>query len=229
MNDEKRNKQARFLYLLLAGIFISLIVSSNLIFLKFFEWTPVGSFTFVLSVGLIPYPLTFLVTDLISEFYGKEKASDVVKVGLVCALLIMGLTLLADAIPAREGSPVNDETFHSVFGLTAAAVTASMIAYLFAQLIDIRIFHFWKKKTQGKKLWVRNNLSTIPSQLVDSFAVITLLCSFGGIPWDQYWLTVSSLFIFKMLIALADTPLFYLFTYLIKRHFGLKEMEELEV
>ncbi|MFT4600854.1 MAG: putative integral membrane protein (TIGR00697 family) [Arenicella sp.] len=229
MTPEKRHTHARFLYLCLAGIFISLIVSSNLIFLKFFEWSPVSTFTFVLSVGLIPYPLTFLVTDLISEFYGKDRASDVVKVGLICALLIMGLTILADIIPAREGSPVDDSTFHSVFGLTAAAVSASMIAYLLAQLIDIRIFHFWKVKTKGKKLWLRNNLSTIPSQLIDSFIVITLLCAWGGIPWEQYWITVTSLFIFKILIALADTPFFYLFTYLIKKHFGLKEMEELEV
>lgn len=229
MTDDKYIKQAKFLYLSLAGIFISLIVTCNLIFLKFFELELVDGFTMVLSVGLIPYPVTFLVTDLISEIYGKSKANQVVVVGLICSVLVMGITIITDLIPARTESPVDDETYSLVFGLTAASVSASMIAYLLAQFIDIKLFHWLKARTRGKKLWLRNNLSTIPSQLIDSFAVISLLCAFGAIPWGDFLITVFSLFVFKMMVAIADTPLLYLFSYIIKRHFNLDDMDELDI
>ena len=229
MDQSKRQQQALFLYLCLAGMFISLLVTCNLIFLKFFEWELFSDFTLILSVGLIPYPLTFLITDLISEVYGQKKANDVVKVGLLCAVLVIGIVLIADAVPAMETSAVNDETFTKVFGLSSASVSASMIAYLFAQFIDIKLFHFWKVKSQGKMLWLRNNLSTIPSQLIDSVLVISMLCFFGALPWSTYLVTVFSLFIFKLLVALLDTPFFYLFTFLIKRHFKLGAMDELEI
>jgi uncharacterized integral membrane protein (TIGR00697 family) len=227
MNQKLKN-QALLLYLLLTGVFISLFILSNLIFLKFFQVEVTANFTMILSVGLIPYPLTFLVTDIVSEIYGQKKANMIVKIGLVCALLVMGLTMIADYIPAMQNSAVNDQTFHQVFGLTGIAVFASMLAYLLAQVIDIKLFHFWKVKTNGKKLWLRNNLSTLPSQLVDSVMVISLLSLFGALEWSSFMITVSSLFLFKVLIALLDTPLFYLFSFLIKKHFGLKEMEDLE-
>ena len=133
-------------YLILAGIFIAALVSCNLIFLKFFEWRPFDLYTFQLSVGILPYPITFLVTDIISELYGKRKADQVVISGLIASVFVSLLVLVADSVPAVQGgSPVDDETFHRVFGLNAAGVFASMVAYLSAQFIDIRVFHFWKK------------------------------------------------------------------------------------
>ena len=227
--EAKRHKQARFLYLILAGIFISLLVSCNLIFLKFISWEPFGIFTFVISVGLIPYPLTFLVTDLISEIYGEKRANDVVKVGLVCAVLVMSLTLIADQTTAIETSVVSDAEFHNVFGLTAVAVGASMMAYLLAQFIDIKLFHFWKRLTKGKHLWLRNNFSTILSQLVDTIVVLVLLCSLHALSWSLFTTIFISSFLFKILVAALDTPLFYFFTWRIKKHFGLKGMEELKI
>lgn len=229
MTENKKVHQAKFLYLCLAGVFISLIVTCNLIFLKFFELELLDGFTLVLSVGLIPYPITFLVTDIVSEIYGKNKANQLVVVGLICSVLVMGITLVTDVIPARVGSPVDDETYSLVFGLTAASVTASMMAYLLAQFIDIKIFHWLKQKTNGKHLWLRNNFSTIPSQLIDSFSVITLLCVFGALNWNEYFVTVFSLFTFKLMIAVLDTPFFYLFSHLIKKHFNLGEMDELAI
>lgn len=227
--EDKKNKQARFLYLLLAGIFISLLVSCNLIFLKFISWEPFGIFTFIISVGLIPYPLTFLVTDLISEIFGEKRANDVVKVGLICAVLVMGLTVIADAAPAIETSVVNDDEFHKVFGLTGVAVSASMIAYLLAQFIDIKLFHYWKRLTKGKHLWLRNNFSTILSQLVDTTTVLIILTSLGALEWGMFGKIFIGSFLFKVIIAALDTPLFYLFSHLIKKHFGLKEMDEIEL
>ncbi|MFC1786077.1 queuosine precursor transporter [Candidatus Neomarinimicrobiota bacterium] len=198
------------LYIILGGIFVASLVTSNLIFQKFFTWTPFGIYTFELSVGILPYPITFLVTDLISELYGKKKADQIVISGLVASVFVMGVVLIANAMPQTIWSPVNNETFHKVFGLFGPAVFASMVAYLAAQFIDIRIFHFWKRLTKGKHLWLRNNGSTIISQFVDTAAVILLLCITGVIEWARFPGLLENGFIFKIMIALLDTPFFYL-------------------
>ena len=143
--DKQNRLAAQRLYLVLAGIFIASLVSCNLIFQKFFSWSPFGLYTFELSVGILPYPITFLITDLISEIYGKRKANQVVIAGLVASVFVLGVVLLADNVPATLWSPVNNETFSKVFRLTSIAVFASMVAYLLAQFIDIRIFHYLKR------------------------------------------------------------------------------------
>jgi len=204
------------LYLILAGIFIASLVSANLIFQKFFTWSPFGWYTFELSVGILPYPVTFLCTDLISELYGKKKADQIVISGFVASIFVLGVVLLADAMTQTSWSPVSGETFHEVFGLYGSAVFASMIAYLTAQFIDIRVFHFWKRLTKGKHLWLRNNGSTIVSQLVDTSAVLLLLCSTGAIEWSRFSSLLMNGFLFKVLVALADTPLFYLGVWALK-------------
>ena len=123
---------------------------------------------------------------------------------------------IADMVPQTEWSPIGSETFHSVFGLFGPAVFASMAAYLSAQIIDIRVFHFWKRLTKGKHLWLRNNGSTIVSQLIDTSAVLILLCSSGIIEWSKFFTLFQAGFLFKVLVALADTPLFYLGVYALK-------------
>lgn len=225
----KPKEQAQFYYLLLAGIFIALLVACNLIFQKFFVWEPFGFFRFEISVGLIPYPLTFLVTDLISEIYGKKKANQVVMVGLITTIIVMGVVMLATEAPATAWSPVNNGEFQKVFGLTGVAVSASMFAYLFAQFIDIKVFHFLKNLTKGKHLWLRNNFSTITSQFVDTNVVLLLMCSLGAIQWNLFGQLLLSGFLFKIIVALLDTPLFYLFTYLFKKKFGLNDVQEVEI
>ncbi len=204
------------LYIILGGIFIASLITANLIFQKFFTWTPFGIYTFELSVGILPYPITFLVTDLISELYGKKKADQIVISGLVSSLFVMGVVLIADAMPQTMWSPVNNETFNKVFGLFGPAVFASMVAYLIAQFIDIRIFHFWKKLTKGKHLWLRNNGSTIISQFVDTASVLLLLCITGVVEWSRFPGLLENGFIFKVMVALFDTPLFYLGVWYLK-------------
>ncbi len=203
-------------YLILAGIFIASLVSCNLIFQKFFTWTPFGIYTFELSVGILPYPITFLVTDLISELYGKKKADQVVVSGLIASVFVMGVVLLANYVPNTSWSPVNSELFEKVFGLQGPAVFASMIAYLSAQFIDVRVFHFWKKLTKGKHLWLRNNGSTFVSQFVDTAAVLILLCSAGAIEWSRFLPLLENGFLFKIIVALIDTPIIYGVIYLLK-------------
>ena len=197
-------------FLILAAIFVAALVSCNLIFQKFFTWTPFGLYTFEISVGILPYPITFLITDIVSELYGKRKADLLVISGFVASIFVCLLVLVADAVPQTSWSPVDDQTFSKVFGLNGAAVLASMTAYLTAQFIDIRIFHFWKRLTKGKHLWLRNNGSTIFSQLVDTSAVLILLCGLDVIPWDKFGVLLFNGFLFKVLFALIDTPIFCL-------------------
>jgi len=219
---QKDRKLAFQIFLFLAALFITSLVVSNLIFQKFFYWKPFGDISvfganlFEISVGILPYPITFLITDLISEMFGRKKANQVVTAGIFASFFSMGIILLADYVPALPASPVNDETFSKVFALSPVAVLASMIAYLVAQYIDVAIYHFWKKLTSGKHLWLRNNFSTFLSQ-------------FKILPWDLFYGLVVSGFIFKIIIAFIDTPLLYLFVYLLRRRFNLKVGEEINL
>ena len=229
MESKSKNSELQ-LFIILSSIFIASLVSCNLIFQKFFTieiWLPfIGNYSFEQSVGLLPYPITFLVTDIISEIYGQRRANQVVASGLIASIFMLLIVTVSDMVQAAVWSPVNNDTFNNVFGLSAAAVFASMLAYLFAQFIDVRLFHFWKKLTDGKHLWLRNNASTIFSQFIDTFSVLFLLCFFEAIAWDKFWILFINGFLFKVFFAAFDTPLFYLFAYYLKRKFNLKVNEE---
>ncbi|ARV09411.1 hypothetical protein BTO05_07075 [Winogradskyella sp. PC-19] len=225
---------AQRIYLFLGALFITSLVVSNLIFQKFFHWYPVDieifdSKLFEISVGILPYPITFLITDLISEIYGKKRANDIVIAGIFASFFSMLIIYVANAVPATSWSPVQDNTFTIVFGSTAIAVFASMMAYLLAQFVDIQIYHFWKKLTKGKHLWLRNNCSTFLSQFVDTATVLLLLCSFGKIEWDKFLGLLAAGFIFKVLIAALDTPFLYLGVYIFRKRFKLKVNDEINL
>lgn len=230
----QQKSSAQLIYLILAGLFIASLVTSNLIFQKFFYWYPLNMSIFdvklfEISVGLLPYPITFLITDILSEIYGKKKANQVVIAGIFASFFSLLIIFVSKQVPATSWSQVNDETFLNVFGAAPLAVFASMMAYLFAQFIDIRVYHFWKNFTNGKQLWLRNNFSTFTSQLVDTFTVLVLLCSFDIIAWDKFWGLLIGGVIFKMMIAALDTPVLYFVVYLFRRKFGLKVGEEIEL
>ena len=228
--------QALLIYILLSGIFISCLISCNLIFLKFFSLKiSFLNITFTQSVGLIAYPITFLVTDIVSEIYGKKKANFLVISGIISSIVVLGLIFIADFLPAAnwsipENKKVDDEIFHLVFGQFGIAMAASLFTYLVCQLIDIRIFHFWKKLTKGKYLWLRNNFSTITSQLVDTFLILFLLMSLSPEEGLQNWNDLKKLFLngflFKILVALIDTIPLYLLVNLLRKKFNLKQGEE---
>lgn len=218
---------AQRIYLILAALFIASLVVSNLIFQKFFYWDFFGLYTFEISVGILPYPITFLITDIISEIYGKKKANQVVTAGIFASFFSMLIIYVASSAPATDWSPISNSLFHKVFGATAIAVFASMMAYLLAQYIDIHIYHFWKKLTQGKHLWLRNNFSTFLSQFVDTFTVLFLLCSFGKIEWELFSGLLAGGFLFKVLVAAIDTPFLYAAVYTFRKKFGLEIGEEI--
>lgn len=201
-------------YLILAGIFIASLVTCNLIANKFVT-VDLGFKVFIVSAGILPYPLTFLVTDLISELYGQKKANLVVFAGFIASMFVLLFLWLGGQFNAIPDSLVTDQIYDSVFRNAWRIIAASMTAYLFAQFIDVRIFHFWKKLTNGKHLWLRNNASTVVSQLLDTILVIFILF-FGVWGTDQIISAIIDGWLFKMLMALIDTPIIYGIIHLLK-------------
>ena len=211
---DQKNKFKDQFFLVLSGVFIASLVTCNLIANKFVT-VDLGFKVFIVSAGILPYPLTFLVTDLISELYGQKKANLVVFSGFIASMFVLLFLWLGGQFNAIPDSLVSDEIYDSVFRNAWRLIAASMIAYLFAQFVDVRIFHFWKRLTNGKHLWLRNNGSTIASQLVDTTLVICIL--FIGV-WntDQIFSAIMDGWLFKMLMALIDTPIIYGVIYLLK-------------
>jgi len=218
-------------FLVLAGFFLGSMTLLNVLGVARFIDMTIDVFGFriplVLAVGVLPYPLTFLCTDFISELYGQRRANFVVWVGLglnAWVVLIVWLAGVLPPVPALDpvtGLPATDDytfAFYRIRQLTLGAVAASMLAYMAAQFCDVYLFHFWKRLTKGRHLWLRNNGSTLVSQFVDSFAVITITHYWAaGIPldpaepiWPQLWIFIASGYVFKVVVALLDTGPFYL-------------------
>ncbi len=219
-------------YPILMSIFVVMLVLTNIIGTKIFvllpELLPNGIFgsPISLTAGIITYPITFLVTDITSEIYGKAKANLMVLSGFFCSLLSLLLITIVLKLPPSEvwltGSPYDNIgeislAFKTVFTLPGILIFASMTAYLIAQLIDIRIFHIIKNLTNSKYLWLRNNLSTMFSQLVDTIIVNSIFLGFGmGLKTDIIIQIIIGNYLIKLLFAAIDTPLVYLFVNIIK-------------
>lgn len=223
--DALRNanpSRAERAFTVLAGIFIGALVITNAIAGKFFVL-----FGQELSCGIIAYPVTFLVTDLLSEIYGRKRASTVVVAGFVVSVFVTGVVWIANYAPTYAESPVDAESFNVVFGLLPGIVLGSMIAYLVAQLVDVQIFEFWRRLTDGKYMWLRNNGSTFFSQLVDTVMVVTIAlviwpavdgnAATEPLAFDTWQGIVFGQYVFKIGIAALDTPLFYVATHYLTR------------
>ncbi len=237
-------------FLVLAGFFLCAMTLLNVVGItRFVEIGPLQ-----LAVGVLPYPLTFLCTDLICELYGRRRANFLVWVGFTLNFFILGMLWLGNALPAvdpasqppwqvievaEELALPNGQTlsgsvelFQLLYACTSGAVFASMMAYIAAQYCDVQLFHFFKRLTKGKHLWVRNNFSTLTSQLVDSFMVITVTfgATFlaGGISIGAMLALMGSNYLFKMFVALCDTLPFYWLTAKLKRYLQVDTMHVLE-
>lgn len=227
---------------LMAG-FVMVLVLTNIIgvklFLAFPEALPNGLFgePVTLTTGILTYPITFLFTDIVCEVFGRKRANLMVYTGFAMSLFSLILVQVALVVPGSTvwptGNP-NYETveamqtaFDSVFTLPGILIFASMSAYLVAQLMDVRLFHFWKRVTHGRHLWLRNNGSTMVSQLVDTVIVNSIFLGFGlGLPWDIVGKIIVAGYLFKVGMAALDTPLIYLGVALLQSYISADYVEE---
>lgn len=224
MNNQEK------IYSILLVFFITMIVLTNIIGVKLFEIFPnLLKNPITLTTGIITYPITFLITDIVCEVFGKKKASLMVIFGFFASLLSLVFINISVILPGSEVWINNSlgyksvyemqTAYESVFTLPGFLISASMLAYLVSQLIDVRIFHFLKNLTNGKKLWLRNNISTICSQLVDTIIVNTIFLYLGlNLEWSTVIEIIIASYIFKVLIAMLDTPLVYIGVKYIRRY-----------
>jgi len=192
--------------LVLLGIFVAGVVLANLLGTKIADFG-----FFVASVGIFMYPTTFLATDIVSEVFGRKKATTFVLVGLIANGLLFGMVALSIWLPPAGRYPSN-EAFLEVFNPSLRIIGASIIAFFIAQIHDVFAFEYWKKITQGRFLWLRNNASTIVSQFLDStiFMFLAFYLATPDYTVEFIFALTIPYWLLKVLIALADTPLVYL-------------------
>lgn len=216
----KKTEQNLFLLYMIFGV---ALVTANAISAKVFDlgFNILGNRA-TLTVGAICYPITFLVTDVIGELWGKEKSKLAVKYGFICQLIATGIIIIARYLPAVDTDM--QKTYVSLMGQNWVFVLASLTAFLISQTWDVWVFHKIRDKyikkhgsTKGGK-WLWNNASTIGSQLIDS--IVYALIAFGlGFKWlfmsDMRGMLISMIigqFLVKAVLALLDTPIFYILT-----------------
>lgn len=258
-------------YFVLGALFIAMLMLTNIIGTKLFalpidlpvigvvlaavdrfcqrvlDQPPAAALT--LTAGIVTYPVTFLVTDIVSEVYGRRRADIMVATGFLASILMLGVLRLGRSLTpsaiwtvpeafthvlaperlvvTRDGGLVGDAiaaqaAYAFTFDAPGTLLLASMTAYLVAQLVDNRLFHFWRGLTRGRALWFRNNMSTLLSQLVDTIIVNAIFLTFY---WKLEWRTIAAIivssYVVKALLALADTPFCYLGVWAARRWTGV--------
>ena len=246
MQEHDLSERRERVFIVMAGFFLCAMTLLNVIGItRFIQLGPMA-----LAVGVLPYPLTFLCTDLISELYGRKRANFLVWVGFCLNFFILGMLMLGNSIPAVAADqqppwqviqlaeeialPNGDvisgsvELFQLLYACTSGAVFASMMAYIAAQFCDVHLFHFFKRLTKGRHLWLRNNFSTLTSQMVDSVMVISVTfgAAFlaGNITIAALLVLMGSNYLFKMTVAVADTLPFYYLTNRLKRYLQIDNL-----
>jgi len=198
---------------ILSSVFVAALVAGNLLGTKITTILGVS-----VSVGIFAYPITFLITDAIEEVFGKKAATHLMYSALAALVLVMIITAVAVILPPATRYDHND-AYTTVFGNTLRIIIASIIAFFLSQTHDIWAFHFWKTQTKGKFLWLRNNLSTIVSQFIDT--VIFMFIAFYSLTPKHNAAYMIALivpyWVLKMVVALADTPFVYLGVWWLKK------------
>ncbi len=228
---------AQALYLWMAGVFVTSLVVANMIGVKLFRFEAgLGPFSDVPiehTAGMLPFPVTFLLTDLLNEYYGKKAARRVTYLAFAMAALAYVFIAAARWLPIKEGVPgtATQEAFEIIFGSASLMYIASITAFLVGSLLDIFLFGVFKRLTGNRLIWVRTTGSTVISQLFDSFVVtfvffMGLPLVTGGVAADLKFTAQTALtgYILKFVIAVAITPLIYLGRWMIREWFGLKPL-----
>ena len=193
----------------LSIIFTTLLLTANSTAVKIIAIGSEG-----IDAGIIAYPLTFLLSDVLSEVYGRKTTTKIIWIGFFANLIMITMLFIAGQLPSANFWNEQD-AYNKILGSVPRIVLASMIAYLVSQNHDVIAFEIWKKFTKGKFLWLRNNASTIVSQGIDTFLFVSI--AFTGVysideMWNMIWIT----YLIKISVAFADTPFVYLLVKLIK-------------
>ena len=214
-------------YVALTMLFVASLTASNFLASKLFAMGSIAGITLLAPAAVLAYALTFTFTDIISELYGRKAANLAVRIGFFSQLIVLGYALFALKLRAVPWSPADDESFSRVIGMSGNIILASLAAYIVSQHHDVWAFHWWKMRTKGRWLWLRNNASTAVSQLIDTVIFITLAFSIlprlmGGepIPFPVVGTIIAGQYLVKLLIALVDTPLVYAGVLLAKNYIG---------
>lgn len=223
MTLEIKTTAYEWLYTFFMAIFVTFVLLTNTVGVKLFT-----IFGQTLPVSILWYPLTFLITDIVSEMYGEQRARYLVITGFAMSMVLLFFSLIGVALPPASFYPLQED-YTNIFGPVWRLLFASMAAYLLAQMIDVRLFHFWKRLTKGKHLWLRNNGSTMFSQFVDTFTVNTIFLYnnpvvFTG-DFSDLMRIILGVYVIKFAIAALDTPFCYLGVWLVERATGVKGRE----
>ncbi|GAB4197852.1 MAG: queuosine precursor transporter [Sandaracinaceae bacterium] len=206
------------IYLVLTGIFVTSLLVADLVAGKYFQVGPLE-----MSVGTVTFPVAFLLTDIVNEYYGRNGARFMTAVGMGMLVLAFALVAFARALPPSPGTFIPEDAFQAVFGMAPRLIFASLTAYLISQFVDIYTFHFVKRITQSKHLWARAIGSTVLSQVVDTVAV-NFGVMLGSRPLGEIAQITSWSYLYKIAVAIALTPLCYLAHEIITTHLGIEPM-----
>lgn len=216
-----RLEPAQRLYVILCATFVTCLVLGDITGGKAFA-TPFGP----VSVGLLLFPVTFLLTDVVNDFYGRKGAQFVTLLGAAMALLSYGALVTTTALPIDKDSYFLQGEYAKVLGGSAKLFIASIVAYLIGQYLDIQVFQYWKRLTESKHLWLRATGSTILSQMVDTVTINVIF--WGGVAgMTPGWISAKILreYVIKLVIAIALTPAIYALHGAIIRFLGVSPEE----
>lgn len=229
-------------FMVLSGLFLGTLGLINILGIsRFIDLSfSIGPWTLpmVVPIGVLPYPLTFLCTDIICEFYGKERANLVVWVGLLINVWIFFIMWLGGLLPAPVAFLAKTQlpeithpeyAFFKIRLFSMGGIISSMIAYLLAQLLDVYLFQFWKQYTKGKHLWLRTNGSTLASQFIDTVVVISITSFLtGALPhqgdkttFAELMTIILSSYTFKVIATILGTIPFYIVVYSLRKYFNI--------
>ena len=208
------------LFLILGGFFLTNALLGELIGGKLFflgdpefsaDLGPFAVGPFVMSVGVLPWPVVFLTTDLVNEYFGKRGVRQLTFLGIGMISYAFIVLFLALQIPATSFSPVAGEAFANVFGQSLWIIVGSLAAFALSQLVDVVVFHTFRSRTGARWLWLRATGSTVFSQLVDTFVILAIAFYLPGkITGQQFVSTALTQYVYKFTVAVSLTPLIYL-------------------
>lgn len=223
------SSKKNIVFIILAGIFITNAVVAELIGSKLIQIGPFfGLGPFIMSIGIIPWPVVFLTTDIINEFYGKGgvRKLSFITAGLIAyAFIILFFSIHVKAAPIAAS--VTDSQFNAVFGQSMWIIVASIIAFLTSQFVDVFIFWALRDKTGGKMIWLRSTGSTVVSQLIDTFVVLGIAFWLPGKMTTSVFINAALTgYTIKLIIAVVLTPVIYLMHFIIDKYLGDAEAHQ---